>query len=291
MPRRSFVPILMILASAFAFAQEKPLTNSDVVAMVKAGLPESTIILNIERSQSKFDTSAQALIELNKSGISAKILDAMIAAKQTGYSESQPASATSETRISASPPADPLLAQMEEPGIYIVDNGKVSLIEPTVFSGSKTNTFWGAVTYGIAKTKIRAKVQRKAANARAESAQPVLYFVFNPAYRDSGATMAGGWWGLPATSPNEFVLVKMEIKSASREAVIGEYGTFSGVSSGTRDKDTREYSFEKIRPGVYKVTITAPLAPGEYCFYYAGNVAGIGVAGGKIFDFGVTAAR
>ncbi|MBK6750563.1 MAG: hypothetical protein IPG67_11275 [Acidobacteria bacterium] len=79
----------------------------------------------------------------------------------------------------------------------------------------------------------------------------------------------------------------MNVKSASREAVLGEYGAWTGVTMGARDKDIREYSFEKIRPGLYKVVPKSPLAPGEYCFYYAGSVTGIGFAGGKVFDFSV----
>ena len=100
--------------------------------------------------------------------------------------------------------------------------------------------------------------------------------------------MAGNlFFGLPATSPAEFMMVQMNVKQASREAVMGEFGAFTGVSMGARDKDVREYSFEKLKPGLYKVTPKTQLAPGEYCFYYAGNVTGLGFAGGKVFDFSV----
>ena len=100
--------------------------------------------------------------------------------------------------------------------------------------------------------------------------------------------MAGNlWWGMPATSPAEFMLVQMNVKEASREAVMGEYGAFTGMSTGARDQDIREYSFEKIKPGVYKVSPKTNLAPGEYCFYYAATVVGLGFAGGKVFDFSV----
>lgn len=283
--KRLSIVYLFILTLSVS-AQEKPLTNADVVDMVKAGLPESTIVLTIGRSPSKFDTSAQALIDLNKAGVSGKVLDAMIGAKQNASGGSTAPVGVGNSSSPATD-SDPLLKEMTEPGIYVVSKGKAQLIEPNVFSGSKSNPLLGAITYGIAKTKIRAKVQRKSAMVQSNSPDPTFYFVFNPAYKDSGAAMAGGWWGLPATSPNEFVLVKMDVKENSREAVVGEYGTFSGVSSGTRDKDTREYAFEKLRAGLYRVTLTKALDPGEYCFYYAANVQGFGVGGGKLFDFGV----
>jgi hypothetical protein len=59
-------------------AATKPLTNSDVVAMIKAGLPENTIILSIQQTASKFDTAPQSLILLKKQGVSTKLLDAML---------------------------------------------------------------------------------------------------------------------------------------------------------------------------------------------------------------------
>jgi len=59
-------------------SEKKPLTNADVVAMVKAGLGESTIVLAIQHSASDFDTSPQALIALKNEGVSQKVLDAML---------------------------------------------------------------------------------------------------------------------------------------------------------------------------------------------------------------------
>jgi hypothetical protein len=62
-------------------AQEaKPLSNDDVVAMVKGGLGESTVISAIQSQDTGFDISATGLLQLKKSGISPKIMDAMLAA-------------------------------------------------------------------------------------------------------------------------------------------------------------------------------------------------------------------
>lgn len=54
------------------------MTNADVVEMVTAGLPESTIVLAIQQSQTNFDTSPKALILLKKQSVSQKILEAML---------------------------------------------------------------------------------------------------------------------------------------------------------------------------------------------------------------------
>jgi hypothetical protein len=79
----------------------------------------------------------------------------------------------------------------------------------------------------------------------------------------------------------------MQTKENSREAILGDYGLWTGMSTGARYKDVRDYSFEKIRTGIYRIVPKQPLATGEYCFYYAGSVLGFGFGGGKEFDFTV----
>jgi hypothetical protein len=61
-------------------SEKKPLTNADVVSMVKAGLSESTIALAIQKSATDFDTSPQELISLKNQGVPQKVLDAMLTA-------------------------------------------------------------------------------------------------------------------------------------------------------------------------------------------------------------------
>jgi hypothetical protein len=42
----------------------KPKTNDDVLAMVKAGLPDSTVVLAVYKEPVEFDTTQMALIAL-----------------------------------------------------------------------------------------------------------------------------------------------------------------------------------------------------------------------------------
>ena len=79
---------------------EKPLTNDDVVAMSKASLGDDIIIAKIQQSNAQFDTSADALIRLKKSGVSKGVMDAML--KQPSSGEASKASAE---KASASNPA------------------------------------------------------------------------------------------------------------------------------------------------------------------------------------------
>jgi hypothetical protein len=70
-------------AGAPALAQGSgTLTNPDVVKLSEAGVGEAIIIQTINRAaQTKFDTSADALVQLKKSGITDSVLAAMLAAK------------------------------------------------------------------------------------------------------------------------------------------------------------------------------------------------------------------
>ena len=63
--------------------EQSPLTNADVIKMVKGGVPESTIISSIQSSPTKFDLSVAALTGLRKAGVSEKIIEAMRAAGNT----------------------------------------------------------------------------------------------------------------------------------------------------------------------------------------------------------------
>jgi hypothetical protein len=58
----------------------RPLTNDDVVRLVKDGVPESVIVSSIQSRTSNFDVSPEALISLHKAGVSEKVLDAMVVA-------------------------------------------------------------------------------------------------------------------------------------------------------------------------------------------------------------------
>jgi hypothetical protein len=63
---------------------KKPLTNDDVIAMVRKKLPESVIVSAIHAGPGKFDTSTNELIRLNAAGVTENELNAMLAAPDNG---------------------------------------------------------------------------------------------------------------------------------------------------------------------------------------------------------------
>jgi hypothetical protein len=112
------------------------------------------------------------------------------------------------------------------------------------------------MTYGIAKVKSKAVLAGDHAKAHFDTARPTFYFYFE--VTNSGLSNSGNVWQGASSSPNEFVLVKTEVKKNSRELVVGQMNAF-GAQSGALDKY------------VYKVTPKANLGDGEYCFFYGGQ--------------------
>jgi hypothetical protein len=69
----------VILAAALFAQQKKPLTNQDIVTMVKGGFSESLIIMAIRANSCAFDTSADGLIALKNQGVTDTLIRQMLA--------------------------------------------------------------------------------------------------------------------------------------------------------------------------------------------------------------------
>jgi hypothetical protein len=280
--------VLSVPLSVSAQGQKRQLretmTNETVIELAKMGLGDAIIIEKIRQSERAFDTSVAGLRQLKAARISEALIKEMLGAQPNAPQTDEggtSARATTNPAVTARG-AIPAL----QPGIYLNDGGSLKEIYPTTYTGTKAGGFFGtALTYGIKKSKMRAKVRGASANLVTSQKRPEFYFYFDPSLAGDNMAMAG-FLVLGASSPGEFVMVRMERKENSRETVIGEFNAF-GASSGTRDKDMRDFAFENVRQGVFRVVPKADLAPGEYCFFYAGTPRGLGFAGGKVFDFSV----
>ena len=101
------VHALLLTSLSFAQQANKALTNDDVVSMVKSSLPEDVILNAIQANETNFDTSANALIALQKASVDSKVMNAMLAAAARRISPSH--SPTSRGREQASLEAGILL--------------------------------------------------------------------------------------------------------------------------------------------------------------------------------------
>lgn len=96
MMRRTLIILvaLGICTVTASFGQtQKPITNADIVNMTKQNFDASLIVKDIQSSNTDFDTSPQALIELKNAGVDTSVMDAMLSAQA-----SKPSSAVDAVR-------------------------------------------------------------------------------------------------------------------------------------------------------------------------------------------------
>ena len=94
------------------------------------------------------------------------------------------------------------------------------------------------------------------------------------------------------TSPNEFSLVRFDVRKDRREARVGSF-SIAGAKTGVMDKDRIAFTYDRVAPGVFRVTPQSPLAAGEYGFLYsvaAGSGPGMfsNSMTTRVFDFSVS---
>ncbi|MCL4523965.1 MAG: hypothetical protein M1451_08645, partial [Acidobacteria bacterium] len=94
---------------ARAEATPPVLTNAEILQMVKSGFAEETILKAIQLSETQFDTSVTALLEMKNAGVSEKVMQAML----------HPKAAKAEEKPAA-PAKNPLVP--DDVGIYYIKN-------------------------------------------------------------------------------------------------------------------------------------------------------------------------
>lgn len=75
--------LCMLLLAVPLFAAAAPMTNDDVIKLLKAGLSEETVLQAIQGAEPRFDTSPDGLVRLKQGGVSDKVIQ-QVMAKQSG---------------------------------------------------------------------------------------------------------------------------------------------------------------------------------------------------------------
>lgn len=256
--------------------QSQALTNADVLKMVEAKFSDTLIIGKIRASTCSFDTSTDEILKLKSQGISDGVIESMVSCGK------QPSPTIAERPTN---PNDPLSAH--PPGIYWLTKSEraqsLTRLDVSSYSGSKSSGVLGAgLSMGFKKAKWKAALPGARAALRIHSAGPEFWFYFEDASAGFGHT------GLTAqaSKPEDFALAKMEDHKSERELVVGQASAL-GNSTGLRPKDVVAVEVQRMSAGIYKVTVSKPLEPGEYCFVPPGSAAAFGMAGGQLYDFGI----
>ncbi len=305
-------------------SSQKPMTVDDVIALVQAGLPDDLIIAQLKQKNQSFTLSTDDLIRLRKANVSNAVIKVMLDPKAATASPEAPSPQPATQTVVIAPtvpglavakpsgatpaPGTASTANSNDPmaphdsGIYLYakdHQGQPEMIplERAAYQGAKTGgMFASAMTYGIMKAKTRAVIPGAKAGIRVSDVPAVFYFYFDD--KDAGLNGTSRFGVGNLSNPNQFALLNREVHKSDRETIIGQFSTL-GSSSGSDEKSMIAFKSERVRSGLYKVTV-ADMKPGEYCFLASGNVivaagpygayggGGAGAAGAvDIFDFGV----
>jgi len=268
------------LAIIIAPLSGEQVTNETIVALTAAGLGDDAIIAKIEGSDAAFDLSTEQMIALRKQGVSGPVIAAMLKSTNKGNEGSGAMSMDSP---------DP--AVRHPAGFYLLQGeaseAKMVRIDPTVSNQAKTGGIFGyALTGGLASLSVKAAIQNETARISTAAHAPVFYLFFDESNGNAGSAWASGI-AATVSSPNEFTLIRLERKKGRREARVGSMN-IGGAKTGVMDKDRIAFTYDMVRPGVFKVTPSMDLTAGEYGFIY--SITGGGAAGAmsaRIFDFSV----
>lgn len=305
--RIAFVAMLVVLgvsgaASLFGQQTSKPLTNADVIQMVKSKLPESVIVQAIQSHPGKFNTSPQALIALQKAGVTAAEMNAMMG--QAGAAASPASAPASKAEpVNAGPP--PSKSRM--PKVYLTQGGASQELplEKTQLAETKTKP---SSMKSLAGDSVVAQAMQAGVNTVAmDTAMHMNSAIGGQTVQQAGGIFSGIMahrkptvtyvWGVPGpasanvlntgspsfsvdfsrvlgVNPDDFapVIVKLTPAQNTCRIVGATQGKEDASSSPAADWQIYSHFLEervasspqKLERGKYKLSPSSELAAGEY---------------------------
>jgi hypothetical protein len=267
--RRVWIVVLTLtfVSSPFLLGKEvkKPLTNADVVTMVQASLPENTIVLAIEQSPAKFDTSPAALIELKKQGVSQTVMEAMLHAS----SEPEAAKTAAEAPTPATTPGPSSAGTdiLAEGTYYKSPSGWVK-IEQLIMAGGGATHMGKMFVPGLTPQMVWT-YREPTALVQISERRPTFVVKESPYMVN-----------IPGHSDRDLVIVKFNKKKDHRELQTTSGGNMFTFKAGLSKDKTPDITVAKISDTVFSITPTGDLEPGEYLLTFSS----LGFNG---FDFGI----
>jgi hypothetical protein len=293
----------LLFSGAFVVgAQEanKPLTNADVLKMVKSGLPESVIVLAIQSSPAKYDVSPDGLITLHKAGVTRPEMDAIMGATRRGTATPKPGtSSTAESAAAVAP-----VSKSRMPKVFLAQgaSSRELPLEKTQLAETKTKPS-SMKNLAADPALTQAMVNTVAMDAAMHMNSPLAGSAMGPAgsvftglmgHRKPTVTYV---WGVPSPASTTVLQTSSPKFSINFSRTLGitpdDYQPtivkltpaqntcrIVGATQGKEDMrsspaaDWQIYSSfleervavnaEKVKAGEYKLSPNSPLMPGEY---------------------------
>ena len=302
----TLIAMLLLILEALSAGQQsqKPLTNDDVIAMVRKKLPESVIVSAIEAGPGKFNTSTNELIRLNTAGVTEKELNAMLAVSGKGT----PGAAAAQAKASSDQGADAMPASKSRMPHATVTQGTSSQelkLEKTQLAETKTKP---SSMKSLAADSAVTQGMQSGINTVAYGATSHMNSgVGGSAVQQAGSILSGMMshrtpsvtyvWGVPSpastnvlkstkptftlefsrvvgVSPNDYepAIVKLTPAQNTCRIVGATQGKQDVRSSPAADWQMYSHFLEepvastpqKLGPGKYKIAAKSELVPGEY---------------------------
>ena len=244
--RKGLVALLFLAFTSFLTAQQA-LNNDSVIKMVRAGLTDDAIVATINANPGAYDASPDGLIALKQSGVSNKVIDAIVAKSSASAPDSGQPAVPSQPEPPAPPQFAPLPPGVDNIGAYYKDSGgnwQPLPAEVVIFqSGGLVKHVASA---GLVKEDLNGLVGGM--RSRLVVSTPVTFILHVPQGR----------------SASDYELIHLHVVSNNRQfqSVAGGLGHDS--SSSLRDEI--DYSSKQIGPSAYQVVLNNGLGDGEFGF-------------------------
>ena len=269
--QRAFSPLCGVLVAALSAATllaaqqpKDPLKNENVVAMVKAGIDDATIVKLIGAGGTRLDASPDALIALKGAGVSDRVIGAIVAAGRSDPGAS----------------GNGLYPRPEEVGVYVNVRERLVPLKIEMINwrqgGILKSMATAAATAGMAATRghLNGLVNKPMSALRLPSAPTPEFLIYCP----------------DGTAAEEYQLLRFWEKRDRREFRLATGGIVH-ASSGA-DMNAIKVDIDRLGPRFYRVTPSYPLQAGEYGFLPPGAALSSSAASsGKIYTFAVKAVK
>lgn len=237
--------ILFFLAwvalAVLAPAQEA-LTNEGVVKLVKAGLSEELVVNAIQQQASSFVLGANELVMLKESGVSERIIKAMMDKAKGAVPASSPAQpGTPAGQAAPAAKSDP--AALASTGVFYKKAGEYFELLTEEIRWKTSGAMKSFASAGIIKKDLGGTLAGP--SSRNFLQNPMEVVLVPP----------------PGMSINSYLLLPMKVagKGGEREFMVGPVNAKSGVAKGAI-----AFGVEKVGPNQFRMVLPTPLGPGEY---------------------------
>lgn len=286
MKKKIFMAVLMMAASLSVSAQNEEVTNQSVLDLLKEGFSSEEIKGAIENSTTRTITfDINFMRQLKAAGASQDLTTYLqkIAKTDNGYE-----GVVLWNPVNGGKPEKIYRCNFEKESkgfnlgtiaaVAGAAYGVGSIVGGRHVSGGEAAAVTGGLTLMATSGKDIQKLMLPGSTSKVKtSRQPVFRFFFNK--NEMGKSFeqnAANWYQMVMNgiqSPNEFQLIKMDVKDGKKggrrlfpSSMSYTVAGFEGTNASTREMVN--FQINAINNNTFEVTFAQPLEPGEYCFFY-----------------------